>query len=268
MAKAVIYFFSGTGNTDFVARTFASVLNELGYNTDVKAIDFLENIEIESYDLVGFGYPVYSFGPALPMLNFINNFPVVSNKKAFTFCTMGGMSGGSEHFEAKKLKKKGFDVIGAYKIRMPHNYPTGYVPKKKSSEKMAGRAKLKITGICKSVVDGRKKHLKFISLMQILLYLYLYKMFNKFKRFGRSLYAFGAYADNKCTECGLCVRMCPVKNIFIKNNVVQFGADCTYCLRCLHNCPVSAIQYKKKTLKRDRYRGPLGDYRPPLNDKL
>ena len=48
----------------------------------------------------------------------------------------------------------------------------------------------------------------------------------------------------KCTECGACIKACPLhaaQGIVAKK---AFPADCFSCARCLNVCPVDAIQYK------------------------
>ncbi len=49
---------------------------------------------------------------------------------------------------------------------------------------------------------------------------------------------------NKCTECGICIKACPleaVKGLLYAN---KFPADCFSCARCLNVCPVDAIRYE------------------------
>lgn len=57
------------------------------------------------------------------------------------------------------------------------------------------------------------------------------------KMFGLEL-----HADKSCTQCGLCVRECPEKNIRMdKESKLHFGFKCLMCMRCIYNCPEKAI---------------------------
>ena len=56
----------------------------------------------------------------------------------------------------------------------------------------------------------------------------------------------------KCNKCGICVNLCPTKNIWINGGKYPVhGLNCHYCLRCTSFCPKHAIpckfNYKKKT---------------------
>lgn len=61
-------------------------------------------------------------------------------------------------------------------------------------------------------------------------------------------------------ECGMCVKICPVKNIHIENNQVNWLGGCEQCMACIQYCPKEAIQYANKTAKRTRYRNPNVNY--------
>ena len=48
----------------------------------------------------------------------------------------------------------------------------------------------------------------------------------------------------QCTECGACVRACPLEAAKDKVARKLFGADCFSCARCLNVCPHDAIAYR------------------------
>ena len=48
---------------------------------------------------------------------------------------------------------------------------------------------------------------------------------------------------DKCTECGACIRACPLDAAKGRVHARRFPADCFSCARCLNVCPVDAIQY-------------------------
>ncbi|MEL7603664.1 MAG: hypothetical protein AAGU77_10970, partial [Bacillota bacterium] len=47
----------------------------------------------------------------------------------------------------------------------------------------------------------------------------------------------------KCTMCGCCVQMCPMKNIRVKNGKIHFDGQCALCMRCTMFCPQDAIRF-------------------------
>jgi len=59
---------------------------------------------------------------------------------------------------------------------------------------------------------------------------------------------FGVRIDkNKCTQCGACIKACPLEAAEGRINGKKMPADCFSCARCLDVCPVDAIKYKIKS---------------------
>jgi Pyruvate/2-oxoacid:ferredoxin oxidoreductase delta subunit len=48
---------------------------------------------------------------------------------------------------------------------------------------------------------------------------------------------------DKCTECGVCIKACPLEAAKGRVYAKRLTADCFSCARCLNVCPVDAIQY-------------------------
>ena len=46
-----------------------------------------------------------------------------------------------------------------------------------------------------------------------------------------------------CTECGNCIRACPIEAAKGRVEKKKFPADCFSCARCLNTCPVDALHY-------------------------
>jgi len=59
---------------------------------------------------------------------------------------------------------------------------------------------------------------------------------------------------DKCTQCGACIKACPLEAAKGRVAGNRFPADCFSCARCLNVCPVDSIQYtsvfKKSITKR------------------
>jgi ferredoxin len=47
----------------------------------------------------------------------------------------------------------------------------------------------------------------------------------------------------KCIQCGLCTKICPVENIKIVNGNVKWDHNCIRCFACLNWCPQCAIRF-------------------------
>ena len=51
---------------------------------------------------------------------------------------------------------------------------------------------------------------------------------------------------NSCNGCGICLKVCPVGNIKLENNIPSFLHYCEWCMSCIHNCPQRAIHIKNE----------------------
>ncbi|MBW2083712.1 MAG: 4Fe-4S binding protein, partial [Deltaproteobacteria bacterium] len=48
---------------------------------------------------------------------------------------------------------------------------------------------------------------------------------------------------DQCTQCGACIKACPLEASKGRVARKKIPADCFSCPRCLNVCPVDAIQY-------------------------
>jgi flavodoxin len=122
MKKIAIFYFSGTGNTSFVATMLCEQIRKTD-DCDLYAIEkHLEdaNCLIDRYDLIGLGYPIY--GSSLPTIvfQFIEALSI-HQKLAFTFCAQLLFSGDGAAYGGRKLEKKGFVVKWQEHFNMPNN---------------------------------------------------------------------------------------------------------------------------------------------------
>ena len=60
-------------------------------------------------------------------------------------------------------------------------------------------------------------------------------------------------ADQTCTGCGKCVKVCPLNNVTMKNKKPVWEKHCTHCMACICYCPAEAIEYGRKSVGKPRY---------------
>ena len=95
--------------------------NVIAEKIDAPIIDIIKNnapIELETYDLIGFGAGIDSGKHYLEMLKFAENLPNIKNKNAFIFSTSGVYSNKKLLKDHKALRtileNKGFNIIGDF----------------------------------------------------------------------------------------------------------------------------------------------------------
>jgi ferredoxin/flavodoxin len=261
MLKIAIFCFSGTGNTYFVANAICEVIRQTDH-CDVFALE--KHIEdanelIADYDIIGLGYPIY--GSSLPpiVFRFIEKLSV-HQKEAFTFCTQLLFSGDGAAYGGRQLEKKGFVVRWQEHFLMPNNITDlRFFDRKKPYDyaKIEHSVKKKASRLVSWIRLG-KEHRKgshFGSLLLGLLQRVPFEAMNP-----KSLTQAVRIDSGRCVQCGVCVSLCPVKNLQIIEETIVPQNNCTLCYRCVNHCHTNAIRIAAKSYVKYPYHGPSHDF--------
>ena len=237
-----LFYFSGTGNTRLIANLIQKQLKSKSIAVDVLSIEELTNkdlqINFDKYDMVGIGYPIYGFGEPRIIEKFVLMLPNVMCKKVFIFKTAAdfiSINNNASRYLIKKLHSKGYDVFYDRVICMGSNFLASYDDE--LVKQLYLSALYKVENFCEDVLSGRKRMYKstwFLILVTRTVHWFEDKWFARM--FGRSL-----KTSDKCNNCGKCVRNCPARNIYSKNNKIRFKWNCFLCMRCIYSCPEKAI---------------------------
>ncbi|MDE6911437.1 MAG: EFR1 family ferrodoxin [Lachnospiraceae bacterium] len=232
-------YFSGTGNTKFCVDRFLKEYDRSNNSFSIENDETLEQIKIDNEIVIG--YPVqYSNIPKILRDYIVHNRHIWKEKNIFIIATMGIFSGDGAGILARLLKKYGATIVGGLHLRMPDSICDERVLKRSFEEnkRIIMKAEEKI---CKSVHDMKngKPPQEGLGIVYHLAGL-----------FGQRLYFFWktqTYTDKikinsqKCIGCGLCEKLCPMRNLAVKNGSAVSGDKCTMCYRCISKCPKQAI---------------------------
>lgn len=242
--RVLIYYFSGTGNTEKVAREYEAALVSEGNEVTLSALP-LSGEEViathpQDYDLIGIGYPIHAFNAPEVVLKLAKNLPALEgeeSKPAFIFKTSGEpvrMSDVSSLKLSSLLRKRGYIVKNEYQYVMPYNMIFRHDDR--TVYKMWSTAKAVIPIDVREILDGtpsRPKKVAFGPLIAGVL-----RIEHAFAHVNAKAYKI----TDKCVHCNLCVKTCPTENITVdESGKIKFGKNCTMCMRCSFNCPVNAI---------------------------
>ena len=250
MYKAAIFFFSGTGNTWWVADRIKKQLDQRGINADTVSIDTVDQKKadwwIKTSDIVFFGWPIYGSDLPAPMKRFIDGLMVVEKgKHVHTFCTQMKFSGDGAWLYHKHFEAKGLTIDTAEHFEMPSNISiwNGPLGPPKSEEKIThimDECEKKIAYYIETLMQGearvRGRHSKALGVWQRAPYRMFYKRMQNLLDVDK----------DRCTKCGLCAKLCPSANIKMEGFPAHQG-QCDLCMRCYAFCPESAITYRGKT---------------------
>lgn len=245
-----IYYFSATGNSLQVARDLAG---ELGA-AEITSITGLNSITIDpNLERLGIVFPVYAWGVPLIVSDFLKKIEIPKGTYVFAVVTCGAKPGGTLLELNEIFKEKGIPISAGFSIQLPDNYIiwSGAVGEERQ-HKMIQSSKGRIREIAEIIKAKGGHKLETNSAPYNLMGSLVHKIF--IKNSWREAENF--WVTEKCNQCAICVKVCPVNNISLAESKPSWDKKCQQCLACIHWCPQEAIQYKKRTLKRKRYHHP------------
>ena len=232
-------YFSGTGNSRYVLDVFLQQYNDDSVIFSIEDEKLIE--QLNNHDELIFSYPVQYSTVTKILRDFINkNSNVWNGKKVFSIATMGLFSGDGAGVLGRLLKHHGAIITGGLHLKMPDSIADEKVLKR-SFEKniqIVENANKKIKTAIINIKRGKYPQEGLGILYRIAGF------------FGQRLW-FGYKTRNysnqlkvdkdKCVGCSKCVKICPTKNIQIKDGKAKANAKCTMCYRCINQCPKQAI---------------------------
>lgn len=240
----MIYYFSGTGNSKWVAEQIAKQTNDAAKSIP-DVLKSNTSVVAAANERIGIVFPIYAWGVPSIVEKFCKTLTIQPGAYAFTVCTCGDEAG-----KAIRWLKSAFPWQAAWSLAMPNNYIVGFdVDSPELARKKLDLAREKLPQISKEILakssaydvhEGPGAGWKTTMIRPM------------FNRFARSTSAFSVTSD--CNACGLCARICPAEAIQLNNGQpVWVKAQCEQCTGCINRCPQRAIQYGGGTSKRGRY---------------
>jgi ferredoxin len=264
--RIVLCWFSGTGNTERVARRMADVFTASGIGVEMCRIGRDPFPGLPADGALGLAFPVAYFSTFPFVWDFIDRLPSGAGREAFMVDTLGGASGAIVGPLKKLLSRKGYVPVGAREIRMPMNFG-GAWKRGEANRRVLSDGLERAAAYADELVHGvsRWRRIPLWSDLMFLIHsgavVLLYSRWNQHR--------FAMRVDQaSCTGCGECAAECPAGNIRISESLPDggrlpvFDERCVFCLRCLAACPPGAL--RSPLSKGGRYRaGDLVDTRNP-----
>lgn len=243
--SATIYWFSGTGNSRWLAGQLASLLGDCRLLPITRAI----KSPIQPTPIIGLVFPVYASGPPKIVADFARQV-AAPRSYTFTVATMAGSVGAVHAIVRGILRQAGTDLAAGWSVKMPNNCISLYQGQKESKQKkLFTQAAARLPRIAERIRSRKHSHPQ--------------DSIPPFNTIGGPMWAWAirhfAAEDRKfrvtdaCVHCGLCARICPVGDIVLADGRPVWQGRCQQCYGCINVCPVQAIQVGKITVGRRRF---------------
>ena len=241
----MIFYYSGTGNSRWIAQTIAVALGDTAVNmvgADPKSYFFGEG------EYLGLVYPVYVDAAPPPVLAFARQ---LEPNGAYTFAVSNYAN--ASGFSLQQLSQDCLRLNSGYGMFMPDN--TRQIGKRYDNEDSTV-AKLKLAPYWLNQIIARllkKEDGVFDAVMG-------QGAEHKTKtRPGeywgtKNLTAPFSVTKSKCISCEMCARLCPSKSIeMIDGYPAWTNPLCDQCMTCICYCPTEAIEFGDKSQGVYRY---------------
>jgi ferredoxin len=245
----MIYYFSGTGNSQYVAEQLANYTKDAARFIPQVFEEMQSDITVPEGGTIGIVFPVYAWAPPAVVMEFISHVHVDKKAFAYAVCTCGDETG-----KAMDELHRVFPFKSAYSITMPNNY----IPMYDTDEPELEREKINVaTQRLPKIASEIAAHREIFDVHEGPEASFKTVVINPlFSLFAMRTSKFSA--DDTCIGCGACEKNCAfhVITLAAKKPVWQEG-KCEMCMSCIMRCPVHAIQFGSGTKNRGRYVFPV-----------
>ena len=274
----MIFYFSGTGNTKWVAKQIADAIGEeLLYIPDLIRKGQYE-YEWHEGERIGFCFPTHGWQPPGIVREFIRKLRMrgfgnpqlkaseFGNSEELPYCwaltTCGDNMGEAMTIFNKDLAKntklnvadsQPLQAETLFSVIMPESYVCLPFMKTDTEEKEAMKielAKLQLPHIIQMIEERRRGIEELEKGATPRLYSYVIGGYFNKRMITDTKFTID---EDVCIKCGKCAKVCPVDNIKGTPPAWIHNGRCTCCLACYHHCPVHAINYGSITRRREQY---------------
>lgn len=245
----MVLYFSGTGNSRYVAGRVARALGEplCSLNERIKAGDYSP---VETGERLIVVTPTYAWRIPRLVGDWLQKTKFPGAKRVWFLMTCGSEIGNAEKYNRVLSREMGLSYMGTAQVVMPENYIALFrVPGVEESRQIVARAEPDIDRAIAALAAGEAfappRNNLYDRVVSGPVNPVFYALVVKDRAFA---------ARAACTGCGRCAQLCPTNNIVLRSGKPVWGGNCTHCMACISYCPTEAIEYGKKSVGKPRYR--------------
>ncbi len=247
--KRLVFYFTATGNSLFVARQFSD--SPISIPQELKKKDL-------TYEADEIGIVCPDYAGAIPKI--VREFVQKASFKApymFSVITFGNACVNVAEYWDEFCQGQGVKMNYVRPILMVDNYlPVFDMNQQMAIDKHTDEN-------LATILEEVGAHKDFIAPAEM-------GFFNKDMLKGMQDQHFSMTAErllelreDRCVQCMTCERVCPHKNFRLGADGLEFSGNCEYCLACVHACPQKALTLRSAREGWPGERNPEARYRHP-----
>ncbi|MCQ2181299.1 MAG: EFR1 family ferrodoxin [Bacteroidales bacterium] len=239
--NCLLIYYTGTYNTRFLTAKLKARLEREGWSVDSYEIDPLNNerLDLSHYDIIGLGYPIYGYCAPYAFLKFVRAQKLPRGMRVFIYKDSGETehaNDASSKYLLRKLRRDGACTDNEYHFLMPYNIHFRFDDRLvKEMLTMDDRLLDILVYELTNNIGNMKRFRLWPRLVSAVV--------SRPQYIGGDVNSFLYKVDmDKCIGCDLCIRRCPMQNIYRDSSgVIRFHHHCLMCMRCSFFCPADAI---------------------------
>lgn len=244
----MIFYFSGTGNSQLAARQVAKITGD-----ETVFINPLLREEracsFRSEHPLVFVAPTYAWQLPRVVEQWICRTRFEGSRDAYFILTCGAGCGNAAAYAERLCAEEGMRFRGLAPVIMPENYLAMFpTPSETESRTIIERAKPQIAALAEKIQRGEPFGQRPSSpggrLLSGPVNRLYYPLFVHDK---------GFTVSDRCVSCKKCAQRCPLGNIIMVDGKPRWQGNCTHCMACIGGCPTEAIEYKSTSKGRRRH---------------
>ena len=217
--KLAILYFSGTGNTDYVARYLARRLAGAPVQTELRSIERQPAGTLADFDVLALGFPVYACDSPLVIQRYLERLAPGEGRGAYVFCTKGAVAGNAVLRNLRRLAARGYVPLGGTTVGMPGSDGLAFLRKGSwmaraaveknfdrlaAVDRLAQRMSLELAAMRNGETAAAFHRPLPLSVTGAVFDWLWSATYQAIAGYMRSRF----WADHRCTVCGLCARIC------------------------------------------------------------
>ena len=258
--KALILYYSSSGNTKKMAIEARNVLKDMNWDVSIHHLrSYKQTIHSSDPNLIILGVPVQYWEIPDAAVRMIRALPQFENAAGFVFSTYGKCVCNNVPYDlAIELQSKGVSILGGAQIVMPNSSPIGENTRIGDLEESFGKGEPAKTNLAKyqSILRAIAKRVENHDLDEMdidrLKDLHtrnaIAALMNIFTTadMRRGFMPQVQHDERKCTLCKKCMKLCDYQAISLSDEN-KFSIDekrCQVCYKCIAGCTKNALSTK------------------------